>query len=74
VTLCSAARVVITRPMHTSIFAIVAEATTFACTRYGLTVQGVMNSLGLEPYVLSYPDLDELRGRRRFDTEHWFTT
>jgi len=56
--LYGAARLVIARRMHTAIFAIVAGTPTFACTKYGMKVQGVMRSLRLEQYLVNYPDFD----------------
>jgi colanic acid/amylovoran biosynthesis protein len=49
---------VIARRMHAAIFSLIAGVPTFAVVNYAKKVQGVMRSLGLEAYLVNYPDVD----------------
>lgn len=61
----ASATFVIARRMHGAIFALIAASPTFAFTQYGKKVQGVMQALDLEEYVVSYPrfEADDLHDR-----------
>jgi polysaccharide pyruvyl transferase WcaK-like protein len=67
--LYGAASCLIGRRMHSAIFALVAGIPTFAFTKTGMKVQGVMASLGLDDLVMTYPDFDPMGFAARIERE-----
>lgn len=69
IALYGAARCLIGRRMHSAIFALVAGIPTFAFTKSGMKVQGVMESIGLKDLIMPYPEFDPVQFALRIERE-----